>query len=281
MSADKDKNSDPTYFQQWYVENGEDLNQSRRDRYKNDPVYREKILAQNREARKKRSDEKRKKKRETRQATKTNQTTPYKAVVREMTDKKTGKKVRTHMYTIGAVAKALGCSVQAIRMWEKKEVIKGPSLLEKKGVRLYTEARIAEIRKTLLKAGRLTKTSRGATKTVGAVKNSQYADRKVKFPGVKKPKKIRLYKIGSLATAVGRTVVTLEQLEHRELLPATPFRASKVGYRLYTKEMMEVVKGAFDERGGEVRGDLAWAEFYDDVFEAWTKLNVIGARIIE
>ena len=76
-------------------------------------------------------------------------------------------------------------------------------------------------------------------------------------------------------------MVTLEQLEHRKLLPATPFRASKVGYRLYTQEMMEAVKIAFDKRGGEVRGDLAWQEFYDEVFAAWKGLNVIGARIIE
>lgn len=281
MSSAPDKNTDPTYFQQWYEENGADLNQSRRDRYKNDPEYREKILAQNREARKKRSEEKLAQKRATRKSTKTNQTQSYKAVVRPMTDKRTGKEVKTRMYTIGAVAKALGCSVQALRMWEKKEVIKGPSLLESKGVRLYTASRIDEIRDTLLAKGRLTKTSRGATRTVGAVKNSQYTDKMVKFRGVKEPQPIRLYKIGSLATAVGRTVVTLEQLEQRKLLPATPFRASKVGYRLYTQEMMEAVQASFDERGGEVRGDLAWKEFYNEVFTAWKALNVIGARIIE
>lgn len=281
MSSTPDKNADPTYFQQWYEENGDNLNQSRRDRYKNDPEYREKILAQNREARKKRSEEKLAKKRATRKSTKTNQTQSYKAVVRPMTDKRTGKEVMTRMYTIGAVAKALGCSVQALRLWEKKEVIKGPSLLENKGVRLYTESRIDAIRDTLLTKGRLTKNSRGQTRTVGAIKSSQYVDKSVKYPKVKKPRVTRLYKIGSLATAVGRTVVTLEQLEQRKLLPATPFRASKVGYRLYTQEMMEAVQSSFDVRGGEVRGDLAWQEFYDEVFEAWAALNVIGARIIE
>ena len=212
-------------------------------------------------------------------------------MVIELTDEKTGQKVAARMFTIGAVAKALGCSVQAIRLWEKRgggrdkngkpiPLIPPAPYKYSKGDRLYTEEFIELLRKILTEKGRI-----GANKPIRA-KSLSYLDRKVQYPsktgkarGV--VRNTRLYKIGLLAKAVDRTVVTLEQLEQRGALPKTPFRVSDVGYRLYTQGMMEAVKGAFDVRAGEIRGKEAWLDFYAEIFEDWSGLNVIGAWIIE
>jgi DNA-binding transcriptional MerR regulator len=211
----------------------------------------------------------------------TNEAKNWKSIVIELTDEKTGQKVAAKMYTIGAVAKALGCSVQALRLWERKGKIPPAPYKYSKGDRLYNEEFIQTLKTILTKQGRI---GPAATERV---KSLPYLDRKVQFPSkTGRSKKgvvrnLRLYKIGLLAKAVGRTVVTLEQLEQRGALPKTPFKVSGVRYRLYTLEMMEAVKMAFEERAGEIRGKPAWAEFYDEIFEAWSELNVIGAWIIE
>lgn len=273
MGKDNETTAEGTYFQEWYANNGDELNKSRRDKYRDDPEYREKILKQNREARKKRRKEALKEKRKKQAATKTRTAQSWKAVTVELEDKKSGQMVPTKMFTIGAVAKALGCSVQALRLWEKKGVIPEASFRYSKGDRLYTAEAIDILREVLAKQKRLEGTK--------PPRPLPYVERAVRLVGPKREEKMRLFRIGVLAKTVGRTVVTLEQLEQRGALPETPFRASKVGYRLYSREMMEAVKASFDKRLGEIRGEDAWQEFHDEVQSAWKSLGVVGARILE
>ena len=260
-----------TYFQEWYRDNGDELNKSRRERYHADPEYKERILQQNREARKRRREEALTEKRKRKSVALTRSTSSWKSVNVELTDDN-GNKVVQKMFTIGAVAKALDCSVQALRLWEKRKIIPKTEFRYSKGDRLYTKDQIETMRAALLATGRI-----GKNKV--RPRQLPYVERKILLAGRKHPKKTKLFRIGVLAKTVGRTVVTLEQLEHKGVLPKTPFRASDVGYRLYTRQMMEAVKKAFEKRGGEIRGEEAWRSFHDEVFEAWDKQKVIGAKI--
>jgi DNA-binding transcriptional MerR regulator len=262
-----------TYFKEWYRDNGDELNKSRRTRYHTDPEYKERILQQNREARKRRREEQMEEKQKRKSVQKTRSTNSWKSVNIELEDEN-GNKVVTKMFTIGAVAKALDCSVQALRLWEKKKIIPETPFRYSKGDRLYTKEQIEQFREVLTKQGRI-----GKNKVRS--RPLPFVERKILLAGKKRPKLTKLFRIGVLAKTVGRTVVTLEQLEQKGVLPPTPFRASDVGYRLYTQSMMEAVKGAFDSRGGEIRGEEAWQSFHDDVYAEWDKQSVLGAEIAE
>jgi DNA-binding transcriptional MerR regulator len=272
-SGDTGADSNSTYFKEWYRDNGDELNKSRRERYHSDPEYKEKILQQNREARRKRREAALKEKKARKSAQKTRSSQSWKSVNIELTDDD-GNKVVQKMFTIGAVAKALDCSVQALRLWEKKKFIPETPFRYSKGDRLYTKDQIETMRNVLTAKGRI-----GTNKVRS--RPLPYVEKKILLNGRKRARKTKLFRIGILAKTVGRTVVTLEQLEQKGALPATPFRASDVGYRLYTQRMMEAVKNAFDDRGGEIRGEEAWSEFHDAVYKAWDKQNVIGASIAE
>jgi len=293
--------SNSTYFQEWYRDNGDKLNESRRDRYHTDPEYREKVLQQNREARKRRRQAALLLRKKKRAGAKIRPSQNWKSINVELKGED-GKPVVTKMFTIGAVAKALDCSVQALRLWEKKGIIPETEYRYSKGDRLYTKEQIEMYRDILLKQGRIGK-NRVRSRPLS------YVERWVRFPGEKKKRgkrvsvddlddldesvtqavlksgevarKVKLFRIGVLAKAVGRTVVTLEQLEQSGKFPETPFRASEVGYRLYSMKMVEVVKEAFEARDGEIRGEEAWKGFHDEVYAAWDKLNVFGAEILE
>lgn len=293
-------NEPTTYFQEWYRDNGDLLNKSRRERYRDDPDYREKVLEQNREARRRRRKQTLKERREQRAASTTKPSQAWKSVNVELKGEN-GDKVVTKMFTIGAVARALDCSVQALRLWEKKGIIPETEYRYSKGDRLYTKEQIEMYREILLKQGRI---GQNRTRT----RPLPYVERWIAFSGERRKgkrvsedeladldvsiteailkngrlvRKVKLFRIGVLAKAVGRTVVTLEQLEQRGAFPETPFRASEVGYRLYTMKMMEVVKKAFEDRDGEIRGEEAWQGFHDEVHGAWRALNVLGAEILD
>jgi hypothetical protein len=89
-----------------------------------------------------------------------------------------------------------------------------------------------------------------------------------------------LVRVGVLAKAVGRTVITVDQMEKRGVLPATPLRASSRKYRLYTVEMITAVKKALDKRGENIRGD-DWEGFHDEVLAAWKDLGLSKATLVD
>jgi len=252
-------------FSQWYASNGERLNENRRNRYHTDPEYRQRVLEKNRESRRKRREE----------SLKNRPPKPPK----DPNDRKwktvsvryEGKKQEA--YTIGALAQKLGCSIQAIRLWERQGVIPNAPLRSPTGDRLYTPEAVKEIRATLKKKGRLSSESRKRNPDRPLKRYARFRDGNVR--------EVQLYLIGALAVAVNRNVVTLEQMEVRGALPETPFRVSRVGRRLYSKGMIEAVKATFVEQQDDLRGDAAWKRFHDAIVARWTALGVMGATLVE
>lgn len=260
-------------FNEWYAANGKTLNKSRRSRYKNDPDYRERVLAQNKESREKRRQSQAVQKAAERKARKFKaKAEPWKTVEMVVKDKK-GKEIEVTVFTIGALAAALGCSVQAVRLWERQGVIPKTPLRSGKGDRLYTVEQMEMMQELLKKQGKLDEDK------VRATSEPREFQRKIKLKNGKTREWV-LVRVGVLAKEIGRGVITIDQMESRGVLPVTPFRASSRQYRLYTYAMISVVKKAMNKRGEIIRGKDQWAGFYDEVVSGWTKLGVIGAELI-
>lgn len=259
-------------FKEWYELNGKRLNAQRKAKYHGDPEYRARVLRTNQESRAKLKESTQAERKEEKKAIKLRaQEKRFKTVVAEVDG------VTETLFTIGALAKALGCSIQAIRLWERQGVIPPTPLRTGKGSsgdRLYTEAMVSEIRTILLAQGRLrSQAVKEKPKDRALLRYIRLSNGAIK--------QVPLYLIGVLAKHVHRNVVTLEQLEAKGFLPRTPFRVSSVGRRLYTGAMIQAVKQAFESRNGEIRGEPAWQSFHADVLAQWTSQGVMQAVLVE
>jgi DNA-binding transcriptional MerR regulator len=263
---------DSEYFRKWYDANGKALNRKRKRKYHSDPGYKEKVLAQNRAARKR--------KREVAQAQRKQSGGTERTIVerswktRPMTvTLDSGEQAAVQGFTIGAVAKILGCSVQGLRLWERNGVLPGTPYRHQNRDRLYPWDLIDLYQEILLKTKRLDPDKPRPRPLWMTRQVVQFSDgRTAETP---------LFRIGVLARAARKTVVTLEQWEGR-LIPRTPFRAAgDPGYRLFTLEQIRAVVSALQKRDWEVRGEQAQAALLSEVTEAWSALGVIGATIVK
>jgi hypothetical protein len=86
--------------------------------------------------------------------------------------------------------------------------------------------------------------------------------------------RVECFTIGQLAKRVNRTQQALNNWQRWDLFPQTPIR-TEGNIRLYTAEMIEVVKAAIDSRPGPKqfvrRGD---AEFYHQILNGWRELGI-------
>lgn len=270
------------YFSQWYSENGDELNQARQQKYQTDPEYRAHVLEQNKAARDRRRSKAREEKREEDKHRKTRVDRAWKSHT-ITTVGADGAPVVVEGFTIGAVAQILTCSPQAIRLWHRNGVLPEPDFRYGGRDRLYTLEQVDQYREILRADGRLSQTKIRPRPLRVSVKTVRFADGRVR--------KVELFRIGILAKAAQRTVVTLEQLEAKGYLPETPFRHmslkkpkrvsnSDLGYRLYTEEMISSVSKALEVREWEIRGEEGWSSFRDEVHTAWMEQGIIGARIV-
>jgi len=281
MSENKTK-PDENKFKEWYEDNATEWNKGRRSRYENDPAYRKLVLERNRKsraaARKVRLAEQK-----TESAHKEFRVSPR---WKEVTVTIDGKPVT--LFSIGRVARRLGVSVQAIRLWERQGIIPPPSNGAGRAGkdRLYSMEDVERNREILTKTGRLEKRD-DDTPNLRVRAPLVGHEREVLYKNGKK-KTETLYTVGVLAETVGRTVVTLEHLERRGDLPKTPLRGlfttkageERPGRRLYTLSMITIVEKAFASRPGLIRGRPAWDSFKAEVAAGWQKSGVMQATLI-
>lgn len=258
-----------SYYQDWYEKNGKNLSARRKERYATDPEYRSKILSRNKETRSESRKVEEVERTKAYRARRITSTGSWKTV--DKTVEIDGEKVTIKMFTIGAVAKAIGRGISTVRVWEREGLLPKTSYRSDKGDRLYTLDAVTEMRRVLRSMGRLgdQRINRRKNRTLSTTRKVQFSDGSVLS--------LPLYKIGSLAKAVDRTVVALVQMEKAERLPRTTLLASKLQYRLYTVGMIEVVREAMASRGGRIRGKADWEAFFCEIQGGWSSMGVIGA----
>lgn len=83
-----------------------------------------------------------------------------------------------------------------------------------------------------------------------------------------------LVHVGSFSRAIGRSVPTIHQWERTGVIPRTPFLlvGANKQERLYTAEMIHVVRAALESRNGQVSSSDG--TFYRDVFNGWKGIGV-------
>lgn len=181
--------------------------------------------------------------------------------------------VHANMFTIGALAHAVGKGISTLRVWEAKGLLPETPYRTGAGARLYSVEMMQQLKESLELAGKIA-TYKPA---VGGVK--LHVVKTVQFAG-KEPQRVKLYRVGLLATAIHRSANTIAMLEDRGGIPQTPFVTGKQGIRLYTIEMIEAIQKAFAIRRGSIRGPLEWQCVYNEVVREWTKLGIPGAKVI-
>ena len=251
-------------FKDWYKEHGGELNSDRRDRYKSDPAYKKQVLEANRESRRRRRVIQLSERAAEYEAKKVKLGEEWKEVEMEVD----GKMVK--FLTIGAVASILGRSKLGVRLLEKQGVIEATPHRNAQGERLYTPEKVLEIRQILAKG----KTIRKKTTNI-----PEFVHCRVKLSDgtlVECP----LFRIGIMAKAVGRSTITLEQMERRKAIPSTPLRLHP-NRRVFTAAQIEAVKDAFDRRVGDLRVDADKTLLREEILAEWGKLKLIGAEVLE
>lgn len=247
-------------FDKWYEDNRERWNSARRDRYKNDPEYRKRVLEQNQASREKRREEQGVDAEAQEKARKTDANEAW----MEYQDDE-----GQIWLTIGALARALGKSVKTLRLWETKGWIPEASQRTGKGERLYTPEQILEIRERLLKEGRVG--SSGIQ-----VKTNSYT-KILRVKGENRP--TVLFRVSALALAAGRSTSIVLQHESKGRFPPTPLRAQG-GQRLYTANMIEIAAEAYQWLDDQP-APKPWDVFYAKVKKGWDKLGLNDAEVLE
>lgn len=260
----------PWSFKEWYEENGDDLNESRRKRYHEDETYREKVLTRNREAARRAREQRKSAGRSTPAGrVKLSRATKGQSIDVEID----GKPQRLQVFTLGALAAYLGKSRRTLYKWEREGLLPDTPFRSSGGHRLYTVESMEWIKSHLMDLGKVDNVvrvrRRGEQK--GTVKIIAWGDGK--------KERVTLFRLGMVARVLGKTRETLLQWEREGLIPMTPLRTEKMAHRLFTAGMIEVLKNAFDLENSVLRGKDAKERFKKAIFEGWK--SVKGARLVD
>jgi hypothetical protein len=96
---------------------------------------------------------------------------------------------------------------------------------------------------------------------------------------------VEMFTAGSLATALGRPLVTVRLWERKGYIPIAPYRMrdvivrgeKKPGKRLYSRALIEAAIEAFSSRGLLMKRRIDWAEHRDlsiALVEKWTYIHL-------
>lgn len=249
-------------FKVWYQHNAGALSEKRKMRYKTDPAYRKRVLNLNAAARRVRKAAQFKEQEAERKARVVGEppTSRWKSRTIEVNG------VEVQAFTIGALARALGRSIQAIRLYEGQGHIPATPYRSPKGDRLYTLDMVNEIRTQLEQTGRTSssgKASRPAAKVFDVVLSTGEA---VQLP---------LFRISFLGRECRRNISTIEHMEADSLFPVTPLRAKKI--RLYSVSMIHAARDVFAALD---MGDLKRGDLFQTVSDKWDALGLLHAKLV-
>lgn len=266
QAAKQAEGKQPWSFKDWYTRHGKELNKKRRQKYKNDPKYKDRVLALNREHRERDREIRIAEHGAEAGARKVSPPSSWREVEKVIEGKE------ETLLTIGAVSRLLHRSPQSIRQYEKKGIVQETKHRDDRGTRMYTPAQILSLYKAV-------------KHTDIAFSAEDKADPTPMWVALQhsngSTETIAAYRVGTLSKAVGKTVLTLEQLERKGVFPETPIRHPDNGHRYYTTPMIEAVAKAVNSVGAiRLRGTERQKKFFDDVTTAWTALGIVGSKVI-
>lgn len=256
-------------FKTWYETNKFALSEKRKLRYRMDPVYRAGVQANNAKVREENS---RKRSTENSIVEKARlvafgpkpQWKTFDASSQPAAGQTPGK-----LLTIGAVAAALGRSIQSVRLYEKQGLIPPAPYRSKKGDRLYPPEMILELHDKLKAMGRTSgevRVRRDRT-TVATVRNDK---------GV--TNKMPLLRVSELARACNRNIATIEHMEADGLFPATPLRVGGAsGARLYSGDMIIGARTVFAMLDA---GEISRTDVFELVSESWKNVHLFDKSAV-
>lgn len=262
----------PFSFTVWWEANKADYNAKRRARYRDNPEYKKRVRQINAESRKHLAEERAEERAEEESARLVEAHSPTWRTF-QITVERDGVLVETEGFTIGALAAATRRSIQGLRLWERQGVIPPPDAKSPKGDRLYTLEAINTMVTRLDREGRLEQTGRQTRGLPRVEKTVRYSDGREEL--------VVLFQVRAVARAMQRTIVTVQQLEARGVLPETPFRATSRKYRLYTQAQVASIVRRFKQQGGDLRLKPAQQAFHDAVLEDWRRLGLLNASLVE
>lgn len=139
MAQSSDGSTDQGYFQRYYEENKEEINEKRRERYQNDPDYRARSL----EASKRYRERKRKKGR------------VRVARLRAAKEYRTGDGAKIKLYSVGVFATFIGRSAQSLSHWEKRGIMPDTPFRDTRGYRLFSRGMMEVVKREVGQKRRL------------------------------------------------------------------------------------------------------------------------------
>lgn len=249
-------------FKTWYRQNAEVLSARRKMRYSTDPAYRDRVLAINANARRARKKARLHEQDIERKARIVGEAPAARWKSRAI--EVDGQEVQA--FTIGALARALGRSIQAIRIYEAQGLIPATPYRSSKGDRLYTLAMVTDIQAVLEKAGRTSPVGKGSRPAVKVFKTQLSTGEVVELP---------LFRISALGRECRRNISTLEHMEADSLFPSTPLRAKRI--RLYSVGMIKVAREAFEALE---QGDLERSSLYQTIADQWDAAGLLHAKLV-
>jgi len=233
------------YFKNWYEKNKGDVAKRRKERYDNDPEYRDKVLRRSANYRERQRDV-------------VTARVPRNQQLRTLT-LDNGEEVT--LYPIGDFAAFVGRSVQTLNHWISSGIIPNtPYVYGERKFRFYTREMMEVVKRAVGDKRRLfpvdesmIKEIKDAWDNLGVSDvNVDVTNAMVRVPRSQRPKFFRLkdgnevamFSIGAFSFIVDRSIQTLNQWEQTGLIPRTPYVQGTRRYRYYTFEMMEAVRRA-------------------------------------
>lgn len=255
----------PFSFRAWYDTHKSAFNAARRRKYQEDPKYRKRVLEVSRVSKERLRKERLSERKREAGAIKIN---PPKRGWREIPSED-GKM----FLSLGAVSKLVGRAPESLRNWERNGIIPETPNRTPRGMRLYTPTQVLEIRERLKKLGLLRDPNLGTQRPqrdTNVTLDVRFDDGKVKATN--------LFKMGVLAKSCGKSVVYMTSLIHKEHLPDTPLR-TEGNHRVFTAQMIEAVKFAFDHSLTDSLRVRDWKLFRTLILDDWMNQKVLKACV--
>jgi len=241
-------------YKEWYAENKEERNRRRRERYRNDPEYRERVLAPSRKRR-------RRKRRKRLNAKKVFRMRTTHRLYTEAVDAD-GNEVGGVFYTRLALTSVLDVSKRTVIKWIDQGRIPEPPYRSSAGYYLYPLEMIEDLcerRETIKQfsykdpAGKHYHGEREITRPDG---------RKVTSP---------MYTTGMVAKALGVNPAYVLQLTNKGVLPDTPYKFGR--HRAYTSAMVRAVARVILDDDSLQTVDRDWDAIGRRILKRWQELG--------